>query len=66
MELQNSGNRLIGAALERFEDERFLRGKGMYVADLVRPGMLQAVIVRSAVAHGKIRSIDTAAARAWP
>ncbi len=63
---QPSGNRLIGAALERFEDLRFLRGKGIYVADLVRPHQLQAVIVRSAVAHGRIRSIETAAARAMP
>ena len=66
MGMQKSGNRLIGAALERFEDLRFLRGQGIYVADLVRPGMLHAVIVRSAVAHGKIRSIDTAAAQAMP
>lgn len=64
--MQPSGNRLIGAALERFEDLRFLRGKGTYVADLVLPAMLQAVVVRSGIAHGHIRSIDTSAARAMP
>jgi carbon-monoxide dehydrogenase large subunit len=62
----HSGNRLIGAAIERFEDLRFLRGKGTYVADLDHAHALHAVVVRSAVAHGRIRSIDTAAARAMP
>ncbi len=62
--MQASGNRLIGAAIERFEDLRFLRGQGTYVADIAREGALCAVIVRSAVAHGVIRGIDTAAARA--
>lgn len=60
------GNRLIGAAIERFEDLRFLRGKGTYIADIALPGMLQAVMVRSAVAHGCIRSIDTSSAAAMP
>jgi carbon-monoxide dehydrogenase large subunit len=63
---QPSGNRLIGAAIERFEDLRFLRGKGQYVADLLMPDMLQAVIVRSAVAHGRLRSIDVSAAKSMP
>jgi carbon-monoxide dehydrogenase large subunit len=62
----HSGNRLIGAAIERFEDLRFLRGKGTYVADLDHGNALHAVVVRSAVAHGRIRAIDTAAARAMP
>ena len=64
--MQGSGNRLIGAAIERFEDLRFLRGKGIYVADIVRDGLLHAVIVRSAVAHGRILGIDRRAARAMP
>jgi carbon-monoxide dehydrogenase large subunit len=31
-------NRYIGAPIERVEDLRFLRGRGEYVADLVREG----------------------------
>ena len=31
----------------RFEDERFLRGKGRYVADINRENQLYAKIVRS-------------------
>ena len=52
-------NRYIGAPVERIEDLRFLRGRGEYVADLVREGMLHAAILRSPAAHGRIRAIDT-------
>jgi carbon-monoxide dehydrogenase large subunit len=60
-------NSLIGSPIERFEDLRFLRGRGEYVDDLAaRNDMLHAAILRSSVAHGRIRSIDVAAARALP
>jgi carbon-monoxide dehydrogenase large subunit len=55
-------NTFIGAPVERREDLRFLRGKGTYVDDLAPEGLLYAVILRSSVAHGRIRSIDTSAA----
>ena len=64
--MQPGSNRLIGASIQRFEDLRFLRGKGTYVADLDLPGMLYAVIVRSNEAHGRLLGIDTQAARAMP
>lgn len=51
-------NRYIGAAIQRVEDLRFLRGRGEYVADLARGGMLHAAILRSPVAHARIRAID--------
>ncbi len=56
----------IGAPVERLEDLRLLRGKGQYVDDLHREGMLYAAILRSPVAHGRIRSIQLAGARAMP
>jgi len=59
-------NRYIGSSIERLEDQRFLRGKGTYVGDLSRPGLLYAAILRSPQAHGRIRSIDAAAALALP
>ena len=59
-------NRLIGSAVPRIEDLRFLRGRGQYVGDLALDSMLHAAILRSAVPHGRIRTIDTAAARARP
>jgi carbon-monoxide dehydrogenase large subunit len=59
-------NTFIGAAIERREDLRFLRGRGQYVDDLAPAGMLHAVILRSGVAHGRIRSIDVAPALKIP
>ncbi len=57
-------NSLIGSPIERIEDLRFLRGRGQFVGDLTREGMLHAAILRSSVAHGRIRAIDCSAARA--
>jgi aerobic carbon-monoxide dehydrogenase large subunit len=51
-------NRYIGSPVERVEDLRFLRGRGEYVGDLVRDGMLHAAILRSPVAHGCIHTLD--------
>jgi carbon-monoxide dehydrogenase large subunit len=53
-----TGNRYIGAPIRRVEDLRFLRGRGEYVADLAQDGMLHAAILRSPIAHGRIRAID--------
>ena len=51
-------NSYVGSAVERREDLRFVRGRGQYVDDLAPDGLLHAVILRSSVAHGRIRSID--------
>jgi carbon-monoxide dehydrogenase large subunit len=51
-------NRYIGSPVERVEDLRFLRGRGEYVGDLARDGLLHAAILRSPVAHGHIRALD--------
>jgi aerobic carbon-monoxide dehydrogenase large subunit len=59
-------NAFIGSPVERIEDFRFLRGRGQYVDDLARDDLLHAVVLRSAVAHGRIRTIDTRAALARP
>ena len=56
----------IGAAPRRKEDLRFLTGRGNYVADIERPGMVFGVFVRSPHAHARIKSIDTRAALAIP
>ena len=66
MEHQRKPNVFVGNPVERIEDLRFLRGRGQYVDDLTREGLLHAVILRSSVAHGRIRSIDADAARARP
>jgi carbon-monoxide dehydrogenase large subunit len=56
----------VGQPVRRSEDPRLVRGEGSYTDDVSRPGQAYAVIVRSQVAHGIIRSIDTAAAKAMP
>ncbi len=55
-------NTFVGSPVERREDLRFLRGRGQYVDDLRPDGLLYAVILRSAVAHGRIRAIDVSGA----
>lgn len=47
----------------RREDERLLTGRGQYVADLAVPECLDAVFVRSRVAHGILREVDCTLAR---
>ena len=56
----------IGQSVPRQEDPVLLKGQGRYTDDLARPGQVYAVMVRSAYAHGLIKGIDTAAARAMP
>jgi len=56
----------VGTRLLRREDAPLLTGEGRYVDDLVAPGELHMTLVRSPLAHARIRSIDTAAARAMP
>ena len=65
-ERTRTANSYVGSPIERIEDLRFLRGDGTYVDDVTRPGQLHAVILRSTVAHGRIRAIDGAAALARP
>jgi carbon-monoxide dehydrogenase large subunit len=55
-------NSFIGSPVERLEDLRFLRGRGQFVDDLPSEGALHAAILRSPVAHGRVRSIDAHAA----
>jgi len=54
----------IGHSRKRVEDDRFIQGAGNYVDDIVLPGMLHMVLVRSPWAHAEIKSIDTSAATA--
>ena len=56
----------IGQPVPRNEDPTLLRGEGRYTDDVNLPGQAHAVIVRSQVAHGTIRGIDTAEAKAMP
>jgi carbon-monoxide dehydrogenase large subunit len=48
----------------RKEDPRLIRGQGNFVDDVNLAGMLHLAILRSPVAHARIKSIDTTAAAA--
>jgi len=64
--IKRTTNAFVGSPIERVEDFRFLTGRGHYVDDHVSEKTLYAVILRSSVAHGRIRAIDVTAARARP
>src|SRR5438445_3046762 len=56
----------IGQPVPRSEDPMLVRGKGRYADDVKLAGEAYAVMVRSRVPHGVIKSIDTSAARKMP
>ena len=57
---------LLGRSINRVEDERFVKGRGRYIADLAAPNALVGVVVRSPHAHARIVAIDADAARQIP
>ncbi len=72
MNLQNDPQSLalmkfgIGQPVARTEDPRLVRGAGRYTDDIKLDREAYAVIVRSRVAHGIIKSVDTIAASKMP
>jgi carbon-monoxide dehydrogenase large subunit len=54
----------VGQPVRRKEDNRFLRGRGEFVADIKRFGLREVAFVRSPVAHGRIKSITKPSGRA--
>src|SRR5215468_1134029 len=56
----------IGQPVPRTEDPTLVRGEGCYTDDIKLKGEAYAVMVRSRLAHGVIKGIDTSAARAMP
>ncbi len=57
---------MLGKAVQRKEDERFVTGAGMYVEDVRLPGMLYAAFVRSVHPHAYVQAIDADRARQVP
>src|SRR5213075_294356 len=54
----------VGRSVPRLEAWLKVTGRAEYVHNLRLPGMLYGKIFRSSVAHGRIRNIDTSAAKA--
>jgi CO/xanthine dehydrogenase Mo-binding subunit len=56
----------VGRARPRLEGRDKVTGRAEYTHNLRLPGMLHGKLVRSTVAHGRIKSIDAKAAKAVP
>src|SRR4030081_2384291 len=56
----------IGRSLPRLEGREKVTGRAEYTHTMRLPGMLHGKIFRSTVAHGRIKSIDTSAAKQGP
>src|SRR5579875_1785785 len=54
----------VGSRLRRREDPPLLRGEGSFVDDLRLESMAYLALLRSPLAHARIRAIDVTAARA--
>ena len=55
---------IVGARVPRMDAREKVNGRARYTADITRPGMLHAVIVRASTARGRIARVDATAARA--
>lgn len=53
----------IGARVERKEDGRFLRGRGLYVSDIALPDMNDVAFLRSPLAHARILGVTKPSGR---
>src|SRR3954470_12624807 len=56
--------KLVGQRIKRREDPRLIQGRATYVDDIKVAGMQHPAFKRSDIAHGRIRSIEVAAALA--
>jgi carbon-monoxide dehydrogenase large subunit len=58
--------KFVGRSVARLEDRPLLTGQGRFAADISFPGQWHMRVVRSAVAHGKLISVDASAALKLP
>ncbi len=63
---RQGGDKWIHVPLSRKEDDRLLRGRGLFVDDYQPAGALHMHLVRSPYGHARIISIDTSKAEALP
>src|SRR5579883_991331 len=66
MPVSPMGGGQIGRSVPRLEAREKVTGRAEYTHLMRLPGMLHGKIFRSTVAHGRIRSIDTSAAKQIP
>ena len=58
--------KFVGRSVPRLEDRPLLTGQGRFAGDISFPGQWHMRVVRSPVAHGRLKSIDAKAALALP
>ena len=58
METHNKTGKGIGARLTRKEDNRYMRGRGEFVADISLVGMKDVAFLRSPLAHARLHGIN--------
>jgi carbon-monoxide dehydrogenase large subunit len=58
--------KFVGRSVPRLEDRPLLTGQGRFAADISFPGQWTMRVVRSPLAHGKLKAIDASAALALP
>ena len=63
---QERDHSTVGRGVTRYDAPDKVSGRAKYTADIRLPGMIHGKILRSTVAHGLIRRIDTSKARALP
>ncbi len=61
-----SGTKVLGQRVLRREDPKLLTGEAKFADDLAVPGALHMAVLRSTVAHARVTSIDTSAAKSRP
>ncbi len=49
---------VVGSSVPRIDAARFVRGAAAYLADVDAEGALEAIFVRSTIAHGLLREVD--------
>ena len=64
--IEGTGVRKIGESVLRNEDLRYIQGQGQYSDDLNQANQLYGFFVRSQIAHGIIKNINTTEADAAP
>jgi CO/xanthine dehydrogenase Mo-binding subunit len=57
---------IVGTRVPRLDGPQKVSGRAQYVDDLVRPGMLHAVVAQSPYAHARILRTDISKAKALP
>jgi CO/xanthine dehydrogenase Mo-binding subunit len=58
--------RSVGMPSPRVEGQQKVGGAAVYAVDVAVPDMLWAKVVRSPIAHGRIKKIDASKVLAWP